>query len=43
MRTCTQYTIQCNLDYPDPFGHRLILPYRISEIVQITEMSTFLA
>ena len=35
--------VQCNLDYLDPFGHRLILAYQISEIVQITEIPTFLA
>ena len=34
--------IQCNLNYPDPFVHRLILAHQVSETVRITEVPTFL-
>ena len=34
-------TVQCNLDYPDPSGHRKMLGGRISEIVWITEVPVF--
>ena len=34
--------IKCNLDYPDPFVHRLIAVIPDKRNVRITEVSTFL-
>ena len=42
MNTIDIRRLQCNLDCPDPFGHRLIMEYWISEIVRKIEASTFL-